>query len=174
MYTHTHTGNQVTRGTNKAAKRKEWAAKKREKKKGERADRTDAIAGANDEDNALFEVDQPDFGEVAMAPPQLALKLRRPESSLQRKPLLLSDQLGRAAKQKRRTTAPHRAQTLAEERTRAIDSYRAMKANRSNGGAGAGSANRVSAGSDQQQIAYMEREEAYTAGGFDVDGDSDD
>lgn len=73
---------QVTRETNKSAKRKEWAAKKKEKKREEREDRADRIAGATAEDDSqLFEQDQPDFGEVVMAPPQLALKLRRPESA---------------------------------------------------------------------------------------------
>lgn len=130
--------NQASRSTNKAAKRKEWAAKKKEKKREVKAERAEKVADAlglgAPEENPLYSQDEPDFGEVAMAPPQLALKVRRPEAALHRKPLLLSDQLGKAAVQ-RRTVNPHRASMLDQERTRAIDAYRAFKANnRTNGG----------------------------------------
>lgn len=91
------------------------------------------------------------------------------KGALHRTPLLLSDQLGRDAKQ-RRQIAPIRAQTLEAERTRAIDAYRAFKANKAAAAAAGGS----NGSSDRGNRGNGSKGSGtYDAGGFSV-GDDDD
>lgn len=106
------------RHTNKAAKRKDWSAMKAAKLKEKRSRKL--TKQAESKDDLFGKVDKVEFGEVAMAPPQLKQK-PKVKQTLKRAPLLLADKL------KTPSIAPIRKAMLESERDKAIKAYRELQ-----------------------------------------------